>query len=983
LNESIDEITSSLTELQDKLQTDTQSAQTQYDNDSAATNTIIHNMIAAKDDAQNQLDIIRKNKPHKGRHCSHSTFQHWENDINVAMLKLTDAQNKLNLANTKLAAQGTTLENKVNALNNLENAQTAKLTSDQNKQKNSRDEIIKDLTHMESFETDLATLHEYMEAEHKLNYQLIEEQKQLDRNVYANTAKYNFLNHEATKSHEIALGHNSAMQDKLDENKRKSKENGSDEKDEIKASHVQNTLSFNTFHLPLSLVLNIDEAMSESYTKSTNMWTVDIIRESIGGDDSFVSLSLEVPKSKDIVQYIATFDLDAEIKASGKNPWTFWLPGYYRVNMRTSMNLDEVDTGGNYDGILNTFIVPNIHEGNIIVALESAQFPGSFLDAGGNRQVQTVEKSFNPNTFRQWRITRLDNGDVALESIQFPGSYLDAGGDRNVRTTEKSYDKANFCKWSINYLDNGNIALASIQFPHSYLDAGGCRDVHTVEKSFNLTKFRQWKAHVISGLEIDKELESKYDREITFVHLQQSILLFKNLSISRPIRNMTDKLSHMFQTYDTSKNIIAEVKDNVQDVSIQKLYSRFLQEINNLEYTIYPSLKSLSDVQDDSWWKYHMDVATDMNTTDEMNSLEKLLEAFHVITSAIHGRLSEMMRKIVINARSIQSTIDNPHSSLEDLLNEVESTLGLILEMEDESQDTAGKLLASGDDDFVLKLMEISDSMSGANRLIKHFQVIESNHHMIAESEVTNSAELVKDAQIKLDQVNANKDNDQQFLQKKQNDLKQKMKENAQELVTITSNIETEKDNIKQEKNQVIQDLIDMRTVEKSLQLDHAVQQNLFDEMKTKVSSCIDDMRPVREAKNSSSIPKQNANWAQGRVEQLTSSDLAHLVSSAAADMKIAGDEGKKAAEIYKDIMKKSSTAFLDISATAIWSGKEDKLECDIRAGFEFHLNIDLFFFTIHINLNLHFELTLNLDVIMNIADHAFGMIWNAIKHAL
>jgi hypothetical protein len=909
--------------------------------------------------------------------------RHWQDDVNDAQRKLDDAKNDLNLANKKLDATSTTLTNKQKTLEDLKTKQEDKLNSDIKNQNDSRDAIKKDLAHMESFEKDLATLHELMEEKHKLDYQLTEEQNQLDRIYSTNKAKYNFLNQEATKSHEIALGHNSTMQDKLDENKRKSKENGSDEKDEIKASHVQNTLSFNTFRLPLSLVLNIDEAMSESYTQSTNTWTVDITRESIGEDDPFVSLSLEVPKSKNVVQYIATFDLDAEIKDSGKNPWTFWLPGYYRVNMRTSTNLGEVDTVGNYDGILNTFIVPNIHEGNIVVALESAQFPGSFLDAGGNRQVRTIEKSFNPNTFRQWRITRLENGNVALESIQFPGSYLDAGGDRNVRTTEKSYDIANFRKWSINYLDNGNIALASIQFPHSYLDAGGCRDVHTVEKSFNLTKFRQWKAHVISGLESDKELESKYDREITFVHLQQSILLFKKLSISRPIRNMTDKLSHMFQTYDTSKNIITEVKGNVQDESIQKLYSRFLEEIKNLEYTIYPSLKPLSDAQDDSWWQNHMDVATDMNTTDEINSLEKLLEAFHVITSAIHGRLSEMMRKIVIDARSIQSTIDNPHSSLEDLLNEVESTLGLILEMEDESQDTAGKLLASGDDDFVLKLMEISDSMSGANRLIKHFQVIESNHHMIAESEVTSSAELVKDAQAKVHQVIANKANDHQILQNKKYDLEQKIKKSAQCLETIKENIKTEKDKLNQERNQVIQDLIDMRTEEKSLQLDHAVQQNHFDEMKTKVSSSIDDMRPVCEAKNSSSIPKQNVNWAQGRVDQFTSSDLAHLVSSAAADMKEAAEKGKKAAEIYKDLMKKSSTAFLDISATATWSGEEDKLECTIRAAFEFHLNIDLFFFTIHINLNLHFELTLNLDVIMNIADHAFGMIWKAIKHAL
>ena len=36
---------------------------------------------------------------------------------------------------------------------------------------------------------------------------------------------------------------------------------------------------------------------------------------------------------------------------------------------------------------------------------------------------------------------------IALESMQFPGSYLDAGGDRKVWMTKKDYSYSSYSKW--------------------------------------------------------------------------------------------------------------------------------------------------------------------------------------------------------------------------------------------------------------------------------------------------------------------------------------------------------------------------------------------------------------------------------------------------------------------------------------------------------------------------------------------------------
>eukprot|EP00588_Corethron_pennatum_P031625 CAMPEP_0194345772 /NCGR_PEP_ID=MMETSP0171-20130528/105041_1 /TAXON_ID=218684 /ORGANISM="Corethron pennatum, Strain L29A3" /LENGTH=125 /DNA_ID=CAMNT_0039112797 /DNA_START=119 /DNA_END=493 /DNA_ORIENTATION=+ len=85
--------------------------------------------------------------------------------------------------------------------------------------------------------------------------------------------------------------------------------------------------------------------------------------------------------------------------------------------------------------------------GSSIVALESLQFPGSYLDAGGDRKVWTAKKSYTSNNFRQWRLIKICRDVYALESLQFPGSYLDAGGDRKVWTAKKNYRYNEFRKW--------------------------------------------------------------------------------------------------------------------------------------------------------------------------------------------------------------------------------------------------------------------------------------------------------------------------------------------------------------------------------------------------------------------------------------------------------------------------------------------------------------------------------------------------------
>jgi len=144
------------------------------------------------------------------------------------------------------------------------------------------------------------------------------------------------------------------------------------------------------------------------------------------------------------------------------------------------------------------FVGGTINDGSII-ALESLRYPGSYLDAGGDRQAWTAEKDFLRNNFRQWKIIEISDDIVALESLHYPGSYLDAGGNREAWTAPKDFSLNFFRQWRIIKISDDVIALESMRYPGSYLDAGGDRQAWTAPKDFSLNFFRQWKIINISG----------------------------------------------------------------------------------------------------------------------------------------------------------------------------------------------------------------------------------------------------------------------------------------------------------------------------------------------------------------------------------------------------------------------------------------------------------------------------------------------------
>ena len=96
------------------------------------------------------------------------------------------------------------------------------------------------------------------------------------------------------------------------------------------------------------------------------------------------------------------------------------------------------------------FLIQHVfdHFPPIFPQVQDLQFPGSYLDAGGNRKVWTAQKSYDYNNYRKWKINDIGGGKVAIESLQFPKSYLDAGGDRKVWTAPKSLYN-NYRKWKI------------------------------------------------------------------------------------------------------------------------------------------------------------------------------------------------------------------------------------------------------------------------------------------------------------------------------------------------------------------------------------------------------------------------------------------------------------------------------------------------------------------------------------------------------
>jgi len=128
-----------------------------------------------------------------------------------------------------------------------------------------------------------------------------------------------------------------------------------------------------------------------------------------------------------------------------------------------------------------------------IVAFESMRYPGSYLDAGGDRKVWTAPHEFSQNNFRKWKIIDLGDGVVGIESMRYPGSYLDAGGDRKVWTAPHEFSQNNFRKWKIIDLGDGVVGIESMRYPGSYLDAGGDRKVWTAPHQFSENNFRKWK----------------------------------------------------------------------------------------------------------------------------------------------------------------------------------------------------------------------------------------------------------------------------------------------------------------------------------------------------------------------------------------------------------------------------------------------------------------------------------------------------------
>ena len=86
---------------------------------------------------------------------------------------------------------------------------------------------------------------------------------------------------------------------------------------------------------------------------------------------------------------------------------------------------------------------------NYRAIIKSVHYPGSYLDAGGDRQVWTAEKPWDTNGFWQWTMHELPGGHVAFESVQFPDSSLDAGDDRKVWTAKEPWETNNFRRWII------------------------------------------------------------------------------------------------------------------------------------------------------------------------------------------------------------------------------------------------------------------------------------------------------------------------------------------------------------------------------------------------------------------------------------------------------------------------------------------------------------------------------------------------------
>jgi len=133
------------------------------------------------------------------------------------------------------------------------------------------------------------------------------------------------------------------------------------------------------------------------------------------------------------------------------------------------------------------------------VAIESVHFPGSYLDAGGNRRVRTVNLPYSADDYRKWKIIDLGNDELAIESAQYPSSYLDAGGNHYVRTVNLPYSADNYRKWKIIDLGDDIVGFESMHYPGRYLDAGGQRVVWVADNVFDADNYRKWRIINVCG----------------------------------------------------------------------------------------------------------------------------------------------------------------------------------------------------------------------------------------------------------------------------------------------------------------------------------------------------------------------------------------------------------------------------------------------------------------------------------------------------
>eukprot|EP00041_Stephanoeca_diplocostata_P038987 m.1577274 g.1577274 ORF g.1577274 m.1577274 type:complete len:2882 (-) comp25310_c0_seq2:1556-10201(-) len=183
--------------------------------------------------------------------------------------------------------------------------------------------------------------------------------------------------------------------------------------------------------------------------------------------------------------------------------------------------------------------------------------------------------------------------------------------------------------------------------------------------------------------------------------------------------------------------------------------------------------------------------------------------------------------------------------------------------------------------------------------------------------------------------------------------------------------------------NKVLQALVDAENAEHTLQQTIASQKTHLQDLKDTADDGYTTAANLRN-QNLTSAAKSRRDDAKSAVDTWKSSDLAHLAHAAATDVQTAAMDARKAVAIYEEMSKKQSTAFLEISASVDWDGKEGNLDFAFSFNFSFSLHIDLGIFPpidIDFSITLHAEV--DLGALMEIANNAFTYIWKEIKKKL